>query len=153
MNDVVLALVSGVLRKFLADRGELPDNSLVAMVPVSVHEKSNRPGRNQVSGMFSKLETHIEDPAEPGAINIGSGEPRSVGEMAVALAAAFGSAAPRPVVAGEYRLGDVRHVFASSARARDRLGFQARIGFEDGLAEFARAPLRSSRAGWARTAS
>src|ERR1700754_3898130 len=64
VNDVVMALVSGVLRKFLADRGELPDNSLVAMVPVSVHEKSDRPGRNQVSGMFSKLETHIEDPAE-----------------------------------------------------------------------------------------
>jgi WS/DGAT/MGAT family acyltransferase len=64
VNDVVMALVSGVLRKFLADRGELPDNSLVAMVPVSVHEKSDRPGRNQVSGMFSKLETHIDDPAE-----------------------------------------------------------------------------------------
>ena len=44
VNDVVMALVSGVLRKFLADRGELPDNSLVAMVPVSVHEKSDRPG-------------------------------------------------------------------------------------------------------------
>jgi WS/DGAT/MGAT family acyltransferase len=64
VNDVVMALVSGVLRKFLQDRGELPDNSLVAMVPVSVHEKSDRPGRNQVSGMFSKLETHIDDPAE-----------------------------------------------------------------------------------------
>src|SRR3954468_13142650 len=64
VNDVVMALVSGVLRKFLFDRGELPDNSLVAMVPVSVHEKSDRPGRNQVSGMFSKLETHIADPAE-----------------------------------------------------------------------------------------
>jgi WS/DGAT/MGAT family acyltransferase len=64
VNDVVMALVSGVLRKFLADRGELPDNSLVAMVPVSVHEKSDRPGRNQVSGMFSKLETHIADPGE-----------------------------------------------------------------------------------------
>ena len=64
VNDVVMALVSGVLRTFLADRGELPENSLVAMVPVSVHEKSDRPGRNQVSGMFSRLETHIEDPAE-----------------------------------------------------------------------------------------
>ncbi|SEH75070.1 acyltransferase, WS/DGAT/MGAT [Mycolicibacterium rutilum] len=63
VNDVVMALVSGVLRKFLADRGDLPTNSLVAMVPVSVHEKSDRPGRNQVSGMFSRLETHIEDPA------------------------------------------------------------------------------------------
>jgi diacylglycerol O-acyltransferase / wax synthase len=64
VNDVVMALVSGVLRKFLADRGELPDNSLVAMVPVSVHEKSDRPGRNQVSGMFSRLETQIENPVE-----------------------------------------------------------------------------------------
>jgi WS/DGAT/MGAT family acyltransferase len=63
VNDVVMALVSGVLRKFLADRGALPENSLVAMVPVSVHDKSDRPGRNQVSGMFSRLETHIDDPA------------------------------------------------------------------------------------------
>ena len=64
VNDVVMALVSGVLRQFLLDRDELPDSSLVAMVPVSVHDKSDRPGRNQVSGMFSRLETHIEDPAE-----------------------------------------------------------------------------------------
>ena len=64
VNDVVMALVSGVLRKFLHDRGELPENTLVAMVPVSVHDKSDRPGRNQVSGMFSRLETNIEDPAE-----------------------------------------------------------------------------------------
>jgi diacylglycerol O-acyltransferase len=64
LNDVVMALVSGVLRRFLLDRGELPDSTLVAMVPVSVHDKSDRPGRNQVSGMFSRLETNIEDPAE-----------------------------------------------------------------------------------------
>jgi diacylglycerol O-acyltransferase / wax synthase len=64
LNDVVMALVSGVLRRFLLDRGELPENTLVAMVPVSVHDKSDRPGRNQVSGMFSKLGTNIEDPAE-----------------------------------------------------------------------------------------
>jgi WS/DGAT/MGAT family acyltransferase len=64
VNDVVMALVSGVLRQFLLDRGELPDSSLVAMVPVSVHGKSDRPGRNQVSGMFSRLETQIADPAE-----------------------------------------------------------------------------------------
>ncbi len=64
VNDVVMALVSGVLRRFLLDRDELPDSTLVAMVPVSVHERSDRPGRNQVSGMFSRLETNIEDPAE-----------------------------------------------------------------------------------------
>ncbi|MBO0865957.1 MAG: DUF1298 domain-containing protein, partial [Mycobacterium sp.] len=64
VNDVVMALVSGVLRQFLIDHAELPNSSLVAMVPVSVHGKSDRPGRNQVSGMFSRLETQISDPAE-----------------------------------------------------------------------------------------
>jgi WS/DGAT/MGAT family acyltransferase len=64
VNDVVMALVSGVMRTFLSERGQLPEDSLVAMVPVSVHEKSDRPGRNQVSGMFTKLETGIEDPGE-----------------------------------------------------------------------------------------
>lgn len=64
VNDVVMAICAGALRKYLDDRGELPDNSLVAMVPVSVHEKSDRPGRNQVSGMFSRLETNVDDPVE-----------------------------------------------------------------------------------------
>ncbi len=64
LNDVVMALVSGVLRNFLIDRDQLPETSLVAMVPVSVHDRSDRPGRNQVSGMFSSLQTQIEDPAE-----------------------------------------------------------------------------------------
>lgn len=64
VNDVVMALVSGALRQFLGARGELPESSLVAMVPVSVHGKSDRPGRNQVSGMFSRLETQIADPVE-----------------------------------------------------------------------------------------
>jgi WS/DGAT/MGAT family acyltransferase len=64
VNDVVMALVAGVLRQYLLDRDELHESSLVAMVPVSVHDRSDRPGRNQVSGMFSKLETQIEDAAE-----------------------------------------------------------------------------------------
>jgi diacylglycerol O-acyltransferase / wax synthase len=64
VNDVVMALCAGVLRQYLLDRGELPDTPLVAMVPVSVRDKSDRPGRNQVSGLFSRLETHIDDPGE-----------------------------------------------------------------------------------------
>lgn len=64
VNDVVMALVSGVLRQYLAERNGLPDSSLVAMVPISVHGKSDRPGRNQVSGMFSSFQTHLSDPAE-----------------------------------------------------------------------------------------
>jgi len=64
VNDVVMALCASVLRWVLSDYGELPPKPLVAMVPVSVHDQSDRPGHNQLSGMFCSLETHIRDPAE-----------------------------------------------------------------------------------------
>ena len=72
--------------------------------------------------------------------NVASGEPHTVGEMAAALAAAFGSI--EPAVTGEFRLGDVRHIVASPAAAARDLGFRARTPFAAGMAEFARAPLR-----------
>jgi dTDP-L-rhamnose 4-epimerase len=73
--------------------------------------------------------------------NVASGEPHTVGEMAGALAGAFGGGL-EPVVTGEYRLGDVRHVVASPAAAAADLGFRAQVGFTEGMAEFARATLR-----------
>jgi dTDP-L-rhamnose 4-epimerase len=76
----------------------------------------------------------------PGAFNVASGQPHTVGELAATLAAAVDGPAPR-IVAG-WRAGDVRHVFASPALAAGRLGFQARIGFAEGMAEFAGAELR-----------
>ncbi|WP_046775659.1 NAD-dependent epimerase/dehydratase family protein [Streptomyces yangpuensis] len=76
------------------------------------------------------------------AYNTGSGQPRTVGEMASALASAYGG--PAPVVTGEFRLGDVRHITADSARLRDGLGWRPEVGFEDGMAEFARAGQRAS---------
>jgi len=78
----------------------------------------------------------------PGPFNICSGTPRTVGDLAAALADAAGPDAPRPEVTGAFRLGDVRHVFADATRAREVLGFQARIGFAEGVAEFATARLR-----------
>ncbi|CAN5194392.1 NAD-dependent epimerase/dehydratase family protein [soil metagenome] len=74
------------------------------------------------------------------AVNVASGVPQTVGQMARALADAFGG--PAPVVTCDYRLGDVRHIVASPDRARDELGFTAAIPFADGMREFARAPLR-----------
>ena len=82
--------------------------------------------------------------ATAGAYNVASGTPRSVLAMATALAAAHGEHAPAPIVTGQYRLGDVRHVFASPARARDALGFNAREDFTAGMAEFAHSPLRAA---------
>jgi dTDP-L-rhamnose 4-epimerase len=75
------------------------------------------------------------------AFNVGSGTPHTVGEMAAALAAAHGG--PAPVVTGDYRLGDVRHVTASSARAAAELGWTAQVDFATGMGEFAAAPLRA----------
>nr|WP_062340763.1 NAD-dependent epimerase/dehydratase family protein [Herbidospora sakaeratensis] len=71
------------------------------------------------------------------AYNTGSGEPRTVGEMAAAVAVAAGR--PRPVASGEFRLGDVRHITADSARLRRELGWAPRVRFADGVAEFRRA--------------
>jgi len=47
-----------------------------------------------------------------------------------------------PVVTGEYRLGDVRHIVASPEGAARDLGFRAQTRFAAGMAEFATAPLR-----------
>jgi dTDP-L-rhamnose 4-epimerase len=77
------------------------------------------------------------------AYNVCSGVPVSIADVAgfVARGSAAASALD-PVTTGEYRLGDVRHVVASPARATERLGFTARVGPAVGLAEFASAPLR-----------
>jgi dTDP-L-rhamnose 4-epimerase len=77
-----------------------------------------------------------------GAFNVASGQPRSVLDLATAVAVAHGPEAPRPQVTGRWRSGDVRHIVASARRATDVLGFTAEVGFEAGMAEFARAPLR-----------
>ena len=81
------------------------------------------------------------DTPESGAFNICSGTPKTVLDMAVALRPV---GAPPPQVVGGYRLGDIRHVFASPERAAQRLNFQARVGFEDGMSEFASVALRTS---------
>ena len=79
----------------------------------------------------------------PGAFNVASGTPRSIGEMASALHAASTRGAPAPLTTGEYRLGDVRHVFAGADLAAERLGFRAQEPFRAGMAEFAAAALRA----------
>ncbi|MEV6513736.1 NAD-dependent epimerase/dehydratase family protein [Streptomyces sp. NPDC051642] len=77
------------------------------------------------------------------AYNTGSGDPHTVGEMARALAAAYGG--PEPVVTGEYRLGDVRHITADSSRLRAELGWKADVEFTEGMREFATSKLRGEQ--------
>jgi dTDP-L-rhamnose 4-epimerase len=95
-------------------------------------------------------------PAVPGgpgtlrAYNVGSGTPRTVGQLASALASAYGG--PSPVVTGEYRLGDVRHVAASSERISRELNWRASVPFVESVAEFAASPAGRAPAGRVPTA-
>ena len=79
-----------------------------------------------------------------GAFNIASGRPRSVGELAHMLSDSAGPDAPAPLTTGRFRLGDVRHVYASPDRAAAELGFRAREEFAAGIADFTTAPARSA---------
>ncbi|MEV5206645.1 NAD-dependent epimerase/dehydratase family protein [Micromonospora sp. NPDC053740] len=73
-------------------------------------------------------------------VNVCSGEPHTVGELAVALAEAM--AGPVPQIVGGGRAADVRHVVADPRRAAKLLGYTARVGFAEGVAAFATDPLR-----------
>jgi diacylglycerol O-acyltransferase len=64
LNDVVLALCSGVLRHYLLDRGALPGRSMTAGVPISLREEGNADANNQVFAMVCSLATNIENPKE-----------------------------------------------------------------------------------------
>lgn len=74
------------------------------------------------------------------AYNVGANEVHTVGEVARTMSTVSGG--PAPEVTGEYRLGDVRHVTASSERIRTELGWAPCKGFAEGMAEFMVAPLR-----------
>lgn len=75
------------------------------------------------------------------AFNVCSGRPISILEVASALCdARDGSVSP--VVTGQYRSGDVRHIVADPTRAAEVLGFRAAVDPLEGLREFAYAPLR-----------
>ncbi|WP_019884374.1 NAD-dependent epimerase/dehydratase family protein [Streptomyces purpureus] len=87
-------------------------------------------------------------PGAPGtltAYNTGSGEPHTIAEMASALSTAHGG--PEPLVTGEFRLGDVRHITADSARLRHDLGWRPSVPFTAGMTEFAHAAQRASAVG------
>ncbi len=64
LNDVVLALVAGSLRKYLLDLDVLPDVPLVCAVPVSTRVEGDTTQDNQISTMYVRLGTHIEDPVQ-----------------------------------------------------------------------------------------
>ena len=65
MNDVMLAICAGALRRYLLEKDKLPLKPLVAMVPISTREKGEEGSEgNNISSMLIQLATTIEDPIE-----------------------------------------------------------------------------------------
>ncbi|MDX6750736.1 NAD-dependent epimerase/dehydratase family protein [Geminicoccaceae bacterium 1502E] len=75
--------------------------------------------------------------AEGRALNVGSGQSRTIQEVACALARAVGRPDLQPEITGRYRAGDIRHCFADLSLAREALGFKPREDFDEGLVELA----------------
>ncbi len=89
--------------------------------------------RDIAAATVSALEQHDTGTI---ALNVGSGTPRTVGDMAAALTEAVGG--PVPQVTGGYRLGDVRHITADSSRLRNTFGWRPVVDFATGVAELMR---------------
>jgi dTDP-L-rhamnose 4-epimerase len=127
----------------------------VAAIFRSAIERGERPRVYEDGGQRRDF-VHVDDvaranvaalcapPDVSGAFNVATGSPRTVLDLADALCAATG-AGVAPAVVGGGRLGDVRHVFASPARAQAVLGFRTEIDFADGMGAFARQPSSRSQ--------
>lgn len=84
-----------------------------------------------VDGILLALES---DAAIGQAVNLGTGRVSTVNDVARLLAQGLGVDI-EPTITSQYRAGDIRHCYADPARARELLGFEARISLADGLAE------------------
>ena len=89
----------------------------------------------------NRLALEADQPYD-GPLNVATGEPRTVLDLATALCQSLGDTSLVPEVVPRFRLGDVRHVFASVDLIRERLAFRHRVTFRDGVDEFATSPLR-----------
>lgn len=105
VNDVMLAIVSGALRRYLQHHEELPDESLAVTVPLNMRtRKGENDDNNQVGSVFMSLATDLDDPMERlAAIHKSAGEAKSSGEQsplvdALRLAGVMPPALTRPLV-------------------------------------------------------
>jgi len=72
-----------------------------------------------------------------GVINIGSGTPHTVRQIAEQLIETLGRRDLEPEITRQFRVGDIRHCYADITRARERLGYEPRVTLGDGLRELA----------------
>jgi dTDP-L-rhamnose 4-epimerase len=73
------------------------------------------------------------DRADYQALNVGTGRPTTVGQVAVAILDALGARNLAPTVLGTFREGDIRHCYADITLARTLLGYEPRVAFAEGM--------------------
>jgi diacylglycerol O-acyltransferase len=89
VNDLILAICSGAIRRYLEEREKLPVQPLVANVPISIRVKNEEQAmNNQISNMFVKIATHIKNPLErleyiQEQTNLGKSRHKAVGAKAL----------------------------------------------------------------------
>jgi len=88
-----------------------------------------------VARAFCEALVHPKAPGE--VFNIGSGQERSVKQVAQSIARAMNRNDIEPEIVGKTRVGDIRHCFCDGSKAAERLGFKAYKDFDEGLAELA----------------
>ncbi len=65
LNDIILAICSGGIRRYLLEKEKMPSQPLIANVPISIRKKSEKGEMsNKISNMFIPIGTNIEDPIE-----------------------------------------------------------------------------------------
>ncbi|WP_129789343.1 NAD-dependent epimerase/dehydratase family protein [Promicromonospora panici] len=124
-RDTPYAGVAALFRSAV-ERGE---------APTVLEDGRQRRDFVHVTDVARAVAAAVAVPQAAGAVtplNVGSGVVTTIGEMAEITSKLL--AGPEPVVTGGYRLGDVRHVTASSERAAEALGWRAAVGLADGLA-------------------
>jgi dTDP-L-rhamnose 4-epimerase len=108
---------------------------LVNGLPPQLYE-DGRPSRDfvHVSDVCQACLLAMSNEAADGQVlNVGSGQPLSLLEVAQTIAAQFG--VPFPVITSQYRLGDIRHCYADLSRSRQLLGYAPQVSFKVGIAQ------------------
>jgi dTDP-L-rhamnose 4-epimerase len=124
--------------------GQAPNNPYTGLIPALASRVLTGAGADVYEdGAPLRDFVHVEDVATAnvlalesdeasGALNIGSGQPVSNMQAAEVVTGVLGGPEP-PRVSGRFRVGDVRHCYADTTLARERLGFTAAISFEQGV--------------------
>jgi dTDP-L-rhamnose 4-epimerase len=111
---------------------------LNGQAPLIFEDGEQRRDFVHVSDVARAFAEALEHPAAPGGtFNIGSGDDRSVRQVADALAQAMGKNSIAAEIVGKARTGDIRHCYCDATLARETLGFEARQDFAQGLANLA----------------